>query len=246
MALVPERCLAGRSKPGGYFFLNGRGRACGIWSVSDGPSHDDVIGPGLERGLHIHGSFLVVSPGLRCRADAGDDDAKPVRYRGTNSSGLVTGTDDAGAPDTLGPTGSRQDDGPNVGFKAEIFHVRPVETRENGDGQDSEIALGGIAGCTEDRIVAVYGDEIHVPGPELSDSGTDGLRNIEEFEVGKHLLVFGAKPVGQLEVPSGKKKLQADLVEGNGIGQRVDDLSRLGGGWNIQREDQPVGRGDCL
>lgn len=199
--------LAGLSKPGGYSLLNGRCRPCGIRSVPDGPSHHDVIGPGLERGLHIHGPFLVVGPGLRRRADAGDDNAKRWRHRGANSSGLVTGTDDAGAPDTLRPAGSRQDDGPNVGFEAEVFHVGPVETRENGHREDSEIARGGVAGCTEDRIVAVYRDEIHVPRPELSDGGADGLRNIEELEVGKHFLVSGAKPIRQLEVPAGKEKL---------------------------------------
>ena len=139
----------------------------------------------------------------------------------------MAGTDDAGAPDTLRPTGSRQDDSPNVGFKAEVLHVGPVETRENSNREDSEIARSGVAGRTEDRVVAVYRDEIHVPGPELSDGGADGLRNVEELEVGKDLLVPGAKPVGELEVPSGKEELQADLVEGDRIGQRVDDLSRL-------------------
>lgn len=224
--------------------MNGRCRPCGIRSVSDGSSHDDVVGPGLERGLHIDGPLLIIGAGLLRSANAGDDDAKPLRHRGANSSGLVTGTDDAGAPDTLRPTGSRQDDGPNVGFEAEVFHVGPVETRENRDREDSEIALRGVAGRAEDRIVAVYRDEIHVPVPELSDGGANGLWNIEEFEVGKHLLVPGAKPVGELEVPSGEEKLQADLVEGDGIGQRVDDLLRLRSGRNIECEDQSVGRGD--
>ena len=90
----------------------------------------------------------------------------------------------------------------------------------------------------------MHGDEIHVAGSELSDRRADRLWNVKEFEVGEHLLVFGAKPVGQLEVSSGKEEFQADLVEGNGIGQRVDDSSRFRSGWNVQREDQPVGRGD--
>ena len=227
MERASECCLAGPTQPGGYSLLNGGGRPCGIRSASDRSSHDDVVGSGLERGLDIHGPFLVVGPGLRRRADAGDDDAKPLRHRGANSGGLVTGADDAGAPDTLRPTGSRQDDSPDVGLKAEVLHVGPVETRQNGHREDSEIARSGVAGRTEDRVVPVYRDEIHVPRPELSDSGADGLWNIEELEVGKNLLVPGAKPVGQLEVSSGKKKLQADLVEGNGIGQRVDELSRL-------------------
>ena len=156
----------------------------------------------------------------------------------------MTGTDDTGAADTLRPTGAREDDSPNVGFKAQVLHVRPVETRENGHRQDSEVAVRGVAGRTQDCIVAVHGDEIHVPGSQLSDSGADRLGNIEEFEVGKHFLVPGAKPVGQLEVPAGKEELQADLVEGNGVGQRIDDLTRLRGSGNIEREDQAVGRGD--
>lgn len=225
--LAPECRLAGLSKPGGYSLLNGGCRPCGIRSASDRSSHDDVVGSGLERSLHIDGPFLVIGPGLRRRADAGDDDAKPWRHGGANSSGLVTGTDDAGAPDTLRATGSREDDSPDVGFEAEVLHVGAVETRENGDREDSETARSGVAGRTEDRIVPVYRDEIHVPGPELSDGGANGLWNIEEFEIGENLLVPGAKPVGELEVPPGQEKLQADLVEGDGIGQRVDDLSRL-------------------
>lgn len=221
------RRLAGLSKPGGYSFLNGRCRPCGIRSVSDRSSHHDVIRPGFKRRLHIDGPFLIIGPGVRRRTNAGDDDAKPLRYRRANSSGLVTGTDDAGAPDTLRPTGSRQDDSPDVGFKTEVVHVGPVETRKNGDREDAEVARSGVAGRTEDRIVAVYRDEIHVPGPELSDGGANGLWNVEEFEVGKDLLVPRTKPVGELKVPAGQEELQADLVEGNGIGQRVDDLSRL-------------------
>lgn len=220
-------CSAGLTKPGGYSLLNSGCRPCGVRGTSDGSSHDDVVGPGLERGLDIDGPFLVIGPGLRRRTDAGDDDAKPVRHRGANSSGLATRADHAGAPDILRSTGSRQDDGPNVGFKAEVFHVGPVEAREHGDREDSEIARGGVAGRTKDRIVAVYRDEVHVPGPELSDGGANGLWNVEEFEVGKDPFVPGAKPVGELEVPAGQEKLQADLVEGNGVGQRVDDLSRL-------------------
>ena len=139
----------------------------------------------------------------------------------------MTGADDAGAPDALRPTGSRQDDSSDVGFRAEVVHVGPVETRENGDREDAEIPRSRVARRTEDRIVAVYRDEIHVPGPELADGGANGLWNVEEFEVDKDLLVPRAKPVGELEVPAGQEELQADLVEGDGIGQRVDDLSRL-------------------
>ena len=127
----------GVSDPSRYSLLNGRCRPRGIRSVSDGSSHDDVVGPGLERGLHIDGPFLVIGTGLHRRADTGDDDAKPAGHRRANSSGLVAGTDDAGAADALRPAGSREDDVPDVRFKTEVFHVRTVETGENGHGQNS-------------------------------------------------------------------------------------------------------------
>lgn len=236
--------VVGLSKPSGDSLLNGRCRPRGIRSVTDGSSHDDVVRPGLESGFHIDGPFLVIGTGLHRRANTGDDDAKRRGHCGANSSGLVAGTDDAGAADTLRPTGSREDDVPNVRFEAEVFHIRPVETGEDGHGQNSEIARSGVAGGAEDGIVTMHRDEIHVPGSELSDRGADGLRDIEELEVGEYPFVFGAKPIGQFEVSPGKEELQADLIKGNGIGQRVDGLPRLRGGWNVQREDQPVGCGD--
>ena len=222
-------------------------RGAGVGGGADRPADDDVVGAGEERIFHVDRPLLIVCRAVNARADAGDDDDELVAQLAADGLDFQPRRDNpvAAQRQRQRPPRPAEDDGADVGLKTECLHVTLVEAGQHGDGENAERPLLG-AGGFEDRIVAVNGGERCPALRQLADGGADRLRHVEELEVDEDLLALVGQPVEELKIAACHEQLEANLVEGDRRAEPGDEVPRLVGAWDVEGEDQPVGRRDRL
>src|SRR5579872_4368522 len=166
--------------------LDGDSRGERVGSFQDWAADDDVIGAGGEGVFDGGDSFLVVGARTTGGADSGRDDQEVVAEFGSQRGDFEAGGDDAVAAERDGALGAGQNQFLYVRLESPAFQVSLVEACEHGDGEQLDGLFFGDGGLQDFVAGGVDGGELHVPASELLHGAADGLRDVEEFQVGKH------------------------------------------------------------
>ncbi len=124
-----------------------------------------------------------------------------------------------------------------------VENVRVVVGRQDRDREQLEPRALGARDRGAHRLrIGMNGEELGAESGRLRRRPLDGVGNVVQLEIEKNLTAGGGEPARERKAFFGIGKLHADLIEGGGVADALDEPLGLADIGHIERDDEPVAR----